>query len=276
MSALKKHYRIVYIQILFLTLPGFAQVGGVSASKLQTATVETIQKNTMEFEPAFVSIFFRKGWDENGNLINLSKNGDSLFVESVFAFRLTFGVGENLEIGAIFPTDASSLSIGAKYRLMEGKNFSYGLLFGLNSPLGNTSYKLYRKSLGMILYNLTIAAGAVMSYQFDEKLSIDTDFQYQRYIEKNIENQFHNYDIFIDLDCGYYFVPDIQAIIGFNYFRLNRDGVKGLNSKLTINTGFTIEKAKNFLIVLNLPYDIYGINTSNTMGFGFAVTMTVD
>jgi hypothetical protein len=46
--------------------------------------------------------------------------------------------------------------------------------------------------------------------------------------------------------------------------------------RLTINPGLTIEQAKNFILVLNFPYDTIGKNTNKSIGIAMALTIMIN
>ncbi len=46
--------------------------------------------------------------------------------------------------------------------------------------------------------------------------------------------------------------------------------------RLTLNVGMTIERAKNFILVLNAPFDIAGKSTEKIYGAGFALTILIN
>ncbi|MDA3907303.1 MAG: hypothetical protein PF484_14620 [Bacteroidales bacterium] len=75
---------------------------------------------------------------------------------------------------------------------------------------------------------------------------------------------------------GYYLLDRVNFIIGLNYnfqsYLSNNDN----SQVLTLNTGVAIEKAENFILVLNAPFDILGKNEYQTIGFGLALTIILN
>jgi len=45
---------------------------------------------------------------------------------------------------------------------------------------------------------------------------------------------------------------------------------------LSLNAGITIERAENFIVVLNTPIDVLGKNIEKFIGFGFALTILIE
>lgn len=267
----------IALLIMMLGCPAlFAQVGGVSASKLATINTETVPLNTIEFEPSFGVSFYNKIWNASGHLEPAFDANDSLRVLSQFAYRFTYGAAKNLEIGLIIPGDVEAISVGGKYRLPQQKKYSLALLAGLNAPLGNRSYRIFNKKHNMAEYDLALAAGLAATYQWTDRFSIDADAQYQRHLGRQSETTFNSHDFFIDTDFGVYVLNGLQLIVGWNYYRSYYENSRDDSYKLTLNTGVTIERAKHFIIVANIPFDILGKNTEKATGFGFALTISLD
>ena len=56
--------------------------------------------------------------------------------------------------------------------------------------------------------------------------------------------------------------------------RKRKEGIDPLLSAL--NPGIAIEKAENFILVVNAPFDVFGKNEYKTFGFGLALTIILD
>ena len=53
---------------------------------------------TVEFESGFGYIWSKKTFDENGKIVPLNPENDSILVLQAMAFRFTYGVAKNFEI----------------------------------------------------------------------------------------------------------------------------------------------------------------------------------
>jgi len=257
---------IVLLFFIPLTLNTFAQVGGLSASKLATLNAETVKKNTIEFEPSFGFYNSRYHWDNSSKLHSNFINNDSATVSSSVMFRFSYGLTNNIEIGVSICDNISNANWGIKYNFFSKNKSSAAFILGANTPLGNRNVDLQTKS-----NENSIATGIIFSQNINKKLSLDVNTQYQHhfFIQKNN----HLQDYFINFDLGYYIIDKIQLVSGFNY--MFSDGLLTKNS-LVFNPGITIEKAKNFILVMQLPYTIYGRNSQKSLGFGLALTIFIE
>lgn len=260
---------LIFLFLFFTFINVKSQIGGISASKLATLCAGTVPNKGIEFEPAFGFGYSSRYWDNDGNLQNLSASGDSVFVNSGFGFRFSYGAYENLEIGTAFPADMSGISFGAKYKIPFESKISIAALLGTNIPLGNQFFDTKNRSYD---FSTSAVGGIVMTYDFTDNFAIDFDLQYQDFIQK-VEGT-HNNDMFVNCDIGYYITEGFQVIIGANYQQYNYTDTE--ISLLTLNPGVTIERAENFLLVLNFPYDITGKNIEQSAGFGFALTISLN
>jgi len=258
---------IITLNYLLLLNTLTAQVSGISASKLSAINTETVPFNSFEFEPSFLLGFSSKYWDNDSHILNSFPTGDSLETISQLNFRFTYGLIDNLEVGFSIPGDASSLSVGTKFKIFQKNKNSVALITGINTPLGNKIYRISNKVNSINEFNNSMAMGIVYSTEFTENLSLDLNLEYQTHL-----NSSNNYpDFFINTDLGYY-INKIQIILGL-YYESNSN-VQNSN-KFTFNIGTTIERNEDFILVLNFPIDVYGKNTKRFYGFGFAFTYPV-
>jgi len=244
-----------------------AQVSGISASKLSAINTETVPVNTFEFEPSFLLGFSSKYWNEDGHYSDSFLGRDSLETISQLNFRFTYGVINNLEVGFSMPGDASSLSVGAKYKIFKTDKNSIAFISGFNTPLGNKIYRISKKVNSISEFDNSLATGIVYSKEFTQNLSLDLNLEYQVHL-----NNAKNYsDFFINTDLGYY-IDKTQLILGIYYTSISH---LKKSKKVTVNLGTTIERNDDFILVLNFPIDIYGKNTKQFWGFGFAFTYPI-
>lgn len=250
---MKKTIYIFFILISFSNF-SFSQIGGISASKLMTLCTNPVAPKTIEFEPSFTINSNLKVWDDNHQLCNYSGQ----VTDNSFGFRFTYGIIDNLETGISIPVDVSSIQWGAKYRLINKNVFSFALISGINMDFQSNSG------------NTKIGMGGVSSFQFSDNFSTDLDIQFM----KNFSNQGLINQIFIDLDNGLY-IGQVQYIIGINYIQKQLN-TEIISNNLYLNPGVTIEPANNFLMVLSFPFSVYGKNDIKTIGFSFALTITIN
>jgi len=262
---------IFFLLFVLASAKLFSQVGGLSASKLFTLCTQPVPVSTIEFEPNFGFSYANWQWDRHGNAKPIFQTADSTNIASGLAFRMTYGVVKNLEIGVSFPADFSETLWGAKYRFLNAEKISFAALAGANVPLGNRTYNQKHKQHNELV---SFVAGAVFSFQANEKMSIDADVQYQ-FPSQNLQDELKN-SIFVNADVGYFVKEGIQAVLGFNYFS-SQYADNQLNSDLLfVNPGITIETAKNFILVMSLPVNVFGKNIEKSIGFSLALTIVID
>lgn len=259
------------ITLLFVLSYAYSQVGGLSASKLGTLCSSTVPNSTIEFEPFFGYAQSTNYFDSDGEIKSLFSTSDSTMNFAGSGFRFTYGLAKNLELGVSIPVNVNEIHFGAKYQLPIEGNYSFGLLAGYNTIMGN---QIFANRDGVNEATPGFVGGIIISYVFSDKLSIDFDAQYQKQIQTTVEG--HKQGFYLNSDIGYYLMKKINFIIGLNY------GYQAYNTNiddsylLTLNTGVAIEKAKNFILVINAPFDILGKNEYQTKGFGLALTTFLD
>lgn len=233
----------------FFTTNLFSQVGGLFASKLGALCTATVPDGTIEFEPFFGYATSTNFFDRNGNLRPLFSTSDSTMKFSGSGFRFSYGLMKGLEIGVSLPIDVSEVNFGAKYKPpIEGK-LTMGFLAGYNTLIGNQVYD--RRDA---IYEVTpdFIGGLIMTYEFNRKLSIDFDAQYQKHTITTIVG--HSHGLYLNTDVGYYLMDKVNFIAGLNYYYKVFEATIDNSYLLTLNTGIAIEKAENFILVINTPY----------------------
>ncbi len=253
--------------VLLISFNLYSQVGGLSASKLSTMCTNTVGNKTIEFEPSFGVSLTNSVWTSDGGLQNSFSTNDSINSEASTGFRFSYGAFKNMEIGVKVPTNVNMINLGMKYKLPFGDIFTTGLLAGLNTPIGNKTFKGFENSM-------SYAGGFVTSLSLTDKFAIDSDFQFQKYISSSNVN--HYSDIFIGTDFGYFVTNKLQFVLGANYSSSYFKESILNNYLLTLNMGFTIEHAENFILVVNTPYDVLGKMSPKSFGVGLALTIMID
>ncbi len=264
--------KIIFSLSLFLIINNiYSQVGGLSASKLGTLCSEAVPAQAIEFEPLFAYASTTKFFDENGDIQNLFATSDSTQFFSASGFRFSYGLFKDFEIGVSLPVDVSMVSFGAKYKLPIGEKLTFGLLAGYNSVVGNT---IYVRRSALHESTSSLVGGLIMTYEASDKFSMDFNAQYQKHL--HITTEGHDQGLFISSDFGYYAIENVNFIIGMHYNFKKYDTFENNSHLFTINPGIAIEKAKNFILVLNVPIDLLGKNEFKTVGFGLALTIILD
>lgn len=273
---MKKQYLLqlcvsVSIFILFQQNVFSQAIGGLSASKLGTLTAQEVGQGNIEMEPFFGYASTRHYYDHQGKVQKLFMTDDSTQKFSAFGFRFTYGIMKNMEIGVSLPIDVSEVRFGIKYQLPGLDQFQWALLAGYNNIVGNQAYSR-RNSFHES--TPSVVGGIILTYNFNDKCSIDFDAQYQKHTQNTIDG--HTQGLYINSDIGYYLIENVNFIIGLNYNCQSYSQEFHNSELLTLNTGLAIEKAKNFILVINAPFDLMGKNEYRTKGFGLALTVLLD
>lgn len=257
----------IYIIIIFVfnLKIGFSQVGGLSASKLGTYCAGTIPSKQIEFEPSFSFSSSTKMFDSNGTSQNLFLSSDSIQFSSSFGFRFTYGLFDNFEVGVSLPSDISSLSVGAKYKLPLDYKMEFGLIAGYNAIVGN---KVYVKRNLVNEATSSIVTGIIATYNSSEKFGFDFNAQYFKHLYKNSNDEKQGFAI--SSDIAYYLLRNINFISGFSY------SFNNYSQLFTFNPGLAIENAQQFILVLNTPIDLFGKNNYKTKSFSLALTILLN
>lgn len=263
---------IIILSLVLYTSISFAQIEGISASRLGTYCAETVAVNSIEFEPAFSFATATKEFNNDGVQQNLFLSPDSTQLFSSFGFRFTYGLFQNFEIGVSLPVDVSTMNIGAKYKLPFHTKTQFAIFAGYNAIIGN---KVYVKRNSVHELTSFVVAGFAASYNFSDKLGFDFNAQYHKHSNSTVLG--HNQGFSISTDVGYYLFEDISFISGFKYLYKDNDEFNNHYYYLfTINPGISIERSKKFGLSLNVPIDLLGKNEYKTTGFGMALTVLLN
>jgi len=234
--------------LLFNACVLFAQIGGISASKVAAFCVDPIDNHQVEFEPSYGIQTSKQFWDENGEVQDLYNSADSVELSSGLMWRISYGLlDDKMEVGISFSPDLSSFNWGTKMTVFQQEKTAISLMAGLYMPLGSRAYDKRNptaddlKSYGLgIIYFKNIEGGSSMDYFFNAEVG--------KYV---LDNQ-------------------LLLIGGFGFQQYIIE--EGNQQKWTFYPGISIEFAENFLVVFNGAFDFSGKNIAKTNGFGMALT----
>jgi len=265
MIVLRLELKIFLLISISFSTQVYAQIAGVSPTKINAINHTPIPKGTAEFEPNYGYTSFHEFWDNNGDLNNIFSTSDSIQVETSVSFRMAYAFTDNLEFGSFIANDFSNWSL--KYKTFENENIGLGVIAGLNLPFGNIIKNKSEKQSDQIA---NYALGVVGSFQLSAQASIDFNLQRQDYFSSHQE--LPNHDWFYYLDYGHYVANDgIQLMSGLSYQISPFEEFK--QTKLTYYPGVAFEMTDNFVVAINGAFDIAGRNTEKTNGIAIAWTM---
>lgn len=245
-----------------------AQVGGISASKLNTINTQTVPKDAIEFEPSVLLAGSGNVWNSEGRKSSKPEDSDSLAFYSDLGFRFTYGLGNKLEIGLNVPVLLYDASLGAKLLLIDRSVFAMAALLGVNFRGLNTAFS---KEEGLPADFLYYATGMAYSFQLGKHSGIDFDTQFQTNFKGDSLNSSTG---FFNADFGYYIKDGLQLVSGLNYIYSVRKNIR--SELLILNPGITIESARHFILVISAPFSIYGRNIDSFVSFSMALTIMLD
>jgi hypothetical protein len=261
---------ILIISFLISAIQLTAQVQGVSAEKLGAINPSSIHIRTVEFEPALGYLWAKKTFDNDGRIVPLSPENDSITILRGLGFRFTYGFANNFEAGGTITTDLNNFSLGIKYTMLQHEKFSGAAILG--TTLSNESDIVFRNT-GFFGKTASLAGGFSFANKFGKRFSIDYDFQYQNLFDGS-RSYADNY--FIHADAGYMLKGVHLMIAGlayqYNHFKIDREDAY----LLTLNLGAAVMTGRTFILVFNFPFDLIGRNTDRFNGFTFALTITLD
>ncbi len=253
---------ILLFIILISSQLGIGQIAGISGSKISAFSYDPIPN--LEFEPTFNITRSNTFWDENSDRF---EDLDSITIASSLCWRITYGFMENLEVGFSVPSDFSTGGLGIKAYLYGGDIFHLSAMAGTNIALGNRTYDKNNPSPDDLS---SFGLGLVGSLVFNEKQSIDINFQTQDYFKNDVKG-IPTSAYFFNADYGIRRLNDNLLLIlgsGFQYYKT--ENIE--QSKWTLYPGISIEFAKNYLIVINTSFDFAGKNIEKQSGFSLSLT----
>ncbi|RLD63142.1 MAG: hypothetical protein DRJ01_04480 [Bacteroidetes bacterium] len=260
---------LILLAFFLINIEVSAQIGGLSASKLNSVCVDVVKYHVIEFEPSFYYSNSSKYWNNDNRLSNTFNTSDSISNSAGMQFRFTYGLLNRLEVGVTVPYDLSMSSWGLRYIVSQNNKLGFALMSGVNVPLGNN---IQDRSIKTEENTSQFGFGAVLSYQENSNFSIDFNAQFNSYLKKLKSTE--NNSLYLSAEAGYFFFShSFQIIGGVGYQNHYYDADNKF--LVTLYPGMSIETGKDFIIVLQAPFDIYGKNIGKTVGFGFALTLII-
>ncbi len=260
----KNQIGIYFLIVCCLLIPdkgSFAQVGGISGSKLCVPDAGAVQKGKFEFEPSLSVFRSSKEFDSEWNLKSLNGFNDA----SILQFRITLGVADGLEIGTSFSTTLEDIFIGSKAVLFSGAKSSMAILAGISLPADN---KTPDDTLASDENKHSFSLGSTYSLVLSEVASLDLLFSYSVYSGHSQFNSALNYGA----SLGYKISDDLQAVMELNGYSTFKSSLYSV--KLSVTPGITFRFSTNLLLVLGEQIDLLGKNDFSGTNVFCAFTMS--
>ncbi len=268
--------RIVLILLVF-GINLFAQIGGLSATKILSYSTSIVPLNKMEFEPS-IGINFTTIKKTGVQSAYGESEHKLLEITSDLFFRFTYGFSEYLEAGFSVPADMEVINFGFKYRYPAEilQSTSLAFLMGVNVPLGDRYYYLTDFKVTEKIFSTGLAYGIAITHGFGNRASIDINIIGQSHLPQRSNSDFNKYDYSVSADYGYYFTEGLQAIIGALYYNIGFNDSKSNQASLVLIPGISIERGKTYGFSLSVPFSIYAKNLKKSIGFGFVLTILLE
>ena len=259
--------RLFYCSVVLLTFSIgtiFAQISGISNSKVVVPGAETVAVGIFEFEPAFESFASSSVWNSDGKLAELNIN----IVESSHGFRFTTGVKENLEVGMILPSDVSSLNFGLKWLFWSQNDLSVALQSGLNFDVAIGTFQK-EEGRGKVFGN-----GLVLTYEPEGNYSVDSDISISFY-SKDIDGQSVGHSGTFDIGVSYRFKKNFRGVAEYNFNWITFENKIFDSEKGNGLVGFTFNASQSAKVIMGLKYDIHGSNNFKGVTYIAAFTFII-
>ncbi len=237
----------LFFVLLIISYVSLAQIGGLSASKLNTLSATVVGTGKLEFEPSF-------SVERDIFLVHTNVYDRDTALHKSFNFRFTYGAIPNLELGFYMPVSMNDVALGVKYKVFTRQKVLISVIGGTNLAMDTT-----------VSVN-NFGGGLVTSLRYTEAFSSDMELVY---LHNNLEPKVSG--VFFNMDHGLY-IGKIQYVIGFNSMIVPANMQL---SQVWITPGVTIENAQQFLIVITYNYSLLKTDI-RSQGLSFAFTITLE
>ena len=259
--------RLFYCTVILITFnigSTFAQISGISNSKVVVPGAETVAVGVFEFEPAFESFASGSAWNPDGELMELNITT----VKSSHGFRFTTGVKENLEVGMILPSDVSSFNFGLKWLFWNQNDLSVALQSGLNFDVAVGTFQK-EEGRGKIFGN-----GLVLTYEPDGNYSVDSDISISFY-SKEVDGQSVGHSGTFNIGASYKFKKNFRGVAEYNFNWITFEKKIFESDKGNGLVGFTFNANESAKVIMGLKYDIHGSNNLKGVTYIAAFTLII-
>lgn len=245
---------LLFFQLMVFS-PDAEAVGGVSNSKINVLSADTVEKGRTELEPYFSAEFA----DDRDNT---KRYGGGLRITPGITDFLEAGVGINyldVEDSELIQaeSDFGDIEAGFKLRLVDeadGSPFSLAYVAGITFPTGGGSEWVVEP------------AGLVLTKNFTDRFSLDSDF-----VVGIIEGG--GWSLATNTGLGYYVTHWLQAVVEGAYAFEGAAG-GGDVSIINVTGGFTADAAEWLTVIIGATPDIYAKNEDRMVVLTAAFTFS--
>lgn len=232
-------------------------VGGLSNSKVNVTSAETVPRGHLEVEPAF-------------NLTFVTDGRDTRALEA--GARFTLGITDVLEAGLTLTyltvSDDDSMSadadfgdtqVGMKLRFIDqgrGSPFSLAYEGGLTIPTGGDDNTWTFEP-----------AALVLTRDFTERLSLDIDSGISLIAGDREPDAF---GFQIEAGVGYFVTGKLQPVVELAYELINPEGSATTNI-ITLTAGFTAPLTERVVLTVGVLTDLYAGSAEEEVTFTSAL-----
>jgi hypothetical protein len=254
-AAYKRGFVIPVLVALHCIAPAneASAVGGISNSKINVPSADTVPQKHVEVEP-----FFSLEFEDDGN--DTVRFGGGL--------RVTPGLLESLEAGVSInylnvedseliraESDFGDVEAGVKFRFLdEGQSVPFSLAYqgGVTFPVGDGALWVVEPG------------GLILTKNFTDAFSMDADFVFG-IIEHG------SWSFVSDIGFGYFLTPWLQAVAEAAYAYEDPDEGAGI-SVINVTGGFTATAAEWLTVIVGVTPDVYTKNADRLVVISAAFT----
>lgn len=259
-------YKIIFsLSLLLIALNSFSQIAGIVSTKINAITVMPLPLGTAEMEPNYNYSRSNQYWDENGDLKNTFLSNDSIAIDANMSLRVAYPFTSKFEVGCNIDSELSAWS--AKYAIDTTGQLKLGIMTGIGIPFGARVIDTRQRTAEQVS---SYGYGAILSYDINERASIDFNFQVQDYIHDN--DEVSNQDYFAYLDYGHYFGSTVY--VASLAYETSSFGGYSVN-KLFFSPGVAFESNEEYVLAINANFDLKGKNIEKQNGFNVAFTLAL-
>jgi len=236
-----------------------AQLSGLFGENAAALSSVALDKGVLELEPTYSYMYANGAW-EGKTLTPLSDLESSASV----TWRITYGLGDDWEIGFGAPTNLRSLGFAVKRALLVKDVFALGAAVGITEPTTEAPQDIAKSAEFRTSYGL-----ALLGYWNLDQSSFDINVQYQNYFNPSPTNAPPAF--FINADWGQWIIPGkVRAMLGVGYQTSNDQRIT--SSLWSMYPALQIDFPEHFSLVLNTQHDFSGKNAPKSTGLNVTLT----
>ena len=250
--------------LLILMGTSYSQVAGLSNSKVEVLSTDSVEPGQFEFEAAFDVQKSREFVSQGGEKTSL----DGVLLSSGMGMRMTAGFEYGIEAGLSFPVDVSSVGGGIKWRFLSNGKKSLAFIGGVEL-ITESGFISSDSSQGG-----SYTGGIIVGYNSGKKMSFDADFSLTSYTSDGLG--IPDRLLVYDLGIGYMLTEALQTVLEIAVSNSSFTNSEYDNSKSILTSGYTFKINDAMLVVMGIQFDLKATNDYKGYTFLSGFTFTID